>query len=134
MSKDVTTYFRLIGDALDVDQVSRVLGRAPTATWTKGELVQGSLLARRSNAWILTVKRAGDQCDVGAHINELLDIVNPLTKRIGDLMRENDFVSEIGCTLYVSDQMPAINFEPGLVAQLAALGATVDVDIVQIAD
>ena len=68
--------------------------------------------------------------DVAATVGELVQTLRPLTGQIGKLRREAAVDVVISCGVYIEDAAPSMYLANDLVEAIAALGASLDIDLI----
>ena len=116
---------RIIGDDLDPDEVTRLLGVEPTAQSRKGEANRSGYPAPHG-IWRLgaTEQVPGD---LNAQIDELLAKVTPDPSVWTDLTRK--FRCDIFCGLFMQDGNEGEQLEPRILAMLGSRGLQLGLDI-----
>jgi hypothetical protein len=97
-----------------------------------GDSIQGTLLRRPSDGWVVAVSPTTD-LDLDASLEALFKALAPAIQWISQLPIDSGLRVEIHCAIYLEDAAPIINLKHRTLAKLAELGATLDVDIIQIA-
>ena len=127
--KETDASLRIMGDDLDPDEVTRLLGALPTKGSKKGEFFYTSTGSRhrsRTGIWALQVEhqRPGN---LDKQIEQLLE---PLTD---DLAIWNDlaarFKLEIFCGLFTEEYNSRMTLAPNTVLALGSRGIVIDFDI-----
>jgi hypothetical protein len=136
--KTVGTYasLRFMGDRLDPDRVTSVLGVIPTLAYRKGEIWKRSPRHEyrgRSGLWLLSTRRELESLELVDHFRRLLDVLFPAgsRERIGPvraLMHEEELEADVTCFWYGEHGAtpPAIPDE--IRAAFARIGATIETD------
>jgi hypothetical protein len=124
VSRSVATR-RIIGDDLDPDETTRLLGAKPTAQSRKGEQNSSGYSAQRG-IWRLsaTEKVPGD---LNTQINELFAKVTPDLSVWADLIRK--FRCDIFCGLFTQNGNKGEQLEPRTLAMLRSRGLQLGLDI-----
>ena len=124
VSRTVAT-LRIIGDDLDPDEVTRLLGAEPTAQSRKGEPNRSGYPAQRG-IWRLN---ATEQVpgDLNTQIDELLAKVTPDLSVWADLTLK--FRCDIFCGLFIQDGNEGEQLEPRTLAMLGSRGLQLGLDI-----
>src|SRR5262245_54424567 len=118
----------LSGDALDPDEISKLLDCQPTKSYRKGDALPDRRNRRvaQTGVWRLGGKKTG-KVSLEKHIFELfsrlthdLEIWRKLTSQ---------YHSELFCGLFMESWNREIDFSPELMAQISARGLTLSLDI-----
>lgn len=124
--KTVVT-FRLMNFDPDPEVVSLHLNIAGANIWRKGQLRSHSKHAHESNGWEYRVESLRGET-LGVLVAKVLDAVSDGWERVVKFVPSYD--AQMSCAIYlVGDERPEIQFDPESVRQLAALKASIDVDV-----
>ena len=129
MATRISCELRLLGHNLDHHAITAALGVEPTRTWRFGDSIQGTCLRRDRDGWVLA-STGGDQLDVAATVSGLVQTLRPMEGRIGKLRREAAVDVVVSCGVYIVDAAPSMYLAGELIEALAALGASLDVDLI----
>jgi hypothetical protein len=124
--------FRIYGTRIDSEQITNLIGVAPTRTWTLGESIQKTNLRRKENAWCFSVAKVDehDNWQLAETVKRLLQTLMPKAGDIKRICEEFDLECELSCGVYIKDQPPSMNFTPDIISDIAAFNATLDIDII----
>jgi hypothetical protein len=108
------------------EEITRILGIAPTATWSRGEPMHPRAKnVHHQNGWSFS-----PPCDPATGLEEqvtaLLDLLAPHTDRFAALPSGVEI--DLSCVLYAYTERPAIGFSAQTVRRFAQLGAGIDID------
>jgi hypothetical protein len=127
---------RFMGDRLEPDKLTAILGVAPTTAYRKGEVYKrsrGHEVRGRTGLWLLSSKGFAPVTDLDNHLRYLLSILFPggCDDKLGmlrDLMREEQLKADVGCFWYGKSgaAFPVIPEE--LRAAFARLPADIETD------
>jgi hypothetical protein len=101
MTKSERTFatFRVAGDNLVPDEVTRLLGIEPTLAYKKGEHYKRGPrspdLKGRTGIWFLTTEYFVESNDLNKHLNWLLDII--ANKDLAEFVRKNSLHAVLTC-------------------------------------
>lgn len=119
------------GFSCSPDEITKLLGMAPTRTWLRGDPVPRTILRREDNRWILNAA-----CDTTVALREqvdsLLEQVSPAASRFAGLPSEARV--QIFCAVYDSDRAVDLSFSKKAVEKIAALGAEINIDYYDLTD
>jgi hypothetical protein len=128
--------FRLSGDALDPDAITRAIGLTPHATHRKGEARPcreglDDLPPWRSGLWSLHSEDALPQTDnhLEDHLIWLLDRLDPVRDTLRQLRFEQSLTADFFCGYFMHQSNSGFQFSTQTLARIAALDATLGVDI-----
>lgn len=127
-----TASFQLSGPKLDPDVVTRAVEVEPSRAWRRGDLIgPGNDRTRRQGSWSLDSKRVLSPQD--AHLDEhmrwLLDQLEPRTNQLKDAVTEQELKAEVWSAVYMEGANVDFELPPTTLARIAALGATLRLDI-----
>jgi hypothetical protein len=119
---------RVIGDALKVPEVSRLMGREPSLAYEKGDAfeVRGSVYRRKTGVWMIRVP-AREPESLDAQISELLASVSA-SPQTWQQLREQ-FNTNVFCGLFLGEGNEGLSLEPATLSALAERNLTIDFDI-----
>lgn len=133
---EIRVEFRVIGtdgrDDLDPDEITALLGIAPTKTWRIGKQRGVSVSIRhRNSAWILESGLPAS-ADVEAHTIALLGRLAPVWPAAVAIGAQH--YTEVAFVIFFSDdKRPALLFDNVAVKRIADLNAGIDVSLYYIA-
>jgi hypothetical protein len=119
----------LTGTRISPDEITRLLGVAPTRVWRLGEPIQGTALRAKHNGWCFAQQLAED-ASLADRARSLLVELLPRAKTITRICSEFDLDCELACVAYVTDHVPELNFDSEIISGLAELKAILDIDII----
>jgi hypothetical protein len=125
MSSKTIVRLKITSATHDPDYISGVLGVPCERGWRIGENRPKTTIKEKMNGWILN-SGLENTAPLEDQIKSLLKRVEPLRARmrqhlVGDL-------TELSCVIY-ADSPPALNFDVDVIANIAALGASLDIDL-----
>lgn len=126
MTPNLRVMFALTG-VVDVATVAAAIDLEPTRTWRIGESVGGTLLRRKENGWVLELKSQAS--DFEELVQALLLLLEPHAAAIAQILSRGT-EAEIACEALVHDEAPPIALGAVTLRRIAALGASLDVDII----
>ncbi|MCR9216944.1 MAG: DUF4279 domain-containing protein [bacterium] len=117
---------RICGADLDLDEISEVLGSAPSRSHRvgdpKGKHVQGSY---SSSGWFLHSRLDGSS-DLEAHIR---DILGRLSDNVADWQKVSKHSPDLFCGLFLSGLNQGVGLTPETLAMIACRGIELSLDI-----
>lgn len=127
---------RLMGDRLEPDRVSAVLGTTPTLAYRKGEIYKrsrGHDIRGRSGLWLLSTRRRFESVELDDHFAQLLEVLFPagsthLTEPLRALMREDGLEADVTCFWYGEHGAAPPVIPEATRAAFARIGATIETD------
>ena len=119
---------RFFGDALDPDEISKLLDCRPTDSYRKGDVLpdKRSCSVAQTGMWRLSGKKTGKVSlekqifQLFSRLSDNLEIWRKLTDR---------YYSDLFCGLYMESWNREMDFSPELMAQISARGLTLSLDI-----
>jgi hypothetical protein len=119
---------RFSGDALDPDEISKLLNCQPTDSYRKGDVSPDNRRrgVAQTGMWLLSGKKTGKISlekqifELFSRLSDDLEIWRKLT---------NQYHSDLFCGLFMESWNRGIDFPPELMAQISARGLTLDLDI-----
>ncbi|HEV2548113.1 MAG TPA: DUF4279 domain-containing protein [Stellaceae bacterium] len=121
---------RIIGDALVPDEITHLLGCAPTRAQRKGDIIRGKTTGRERNAltgsWLLETE-ARDPADLDGQIAGILDRVTEdpdVWARLSQAFRIDFF-----CGLFMARANEGVALSPSTLAALGSRGIELAFDI-----
>jgi hypothetical protein len=128
--------FRLGGDALDPDAITRATGLTPHTAHRKGEARPrrerlGDLPPWRSGVWSVHSEDALPQTDnhLEDHLIWLLDRLDPVRETLRQLRVEQSLTADFFCGYFMHQSNSGVGFSVQTLARIVALDATLGVDI-----
>jgi hypothetical protein len=124
---------RLVSEKLSVAEITTMVGVEPDRSTERGTLRRGSSLPRRFSAWEIE-SRLGVAGDVAEHVSS---ITERMLSHSGSLRRAAEQVdgfelSIVGRFDPTVDDSPGVNLTHDHLAFLAAVGASLDLEIVAV--
>ncbi|MGK2886969.1 MAG: DUF4279 domain-containing protein [Rhodococcus sp. (in: high G+C Gram-positive bacteria)] len=126
MKNELRVSFLICGFSIDPDQLSEKLELTPSRTWRKGDLSNARTGRTYSeNSWVLEPKNM-DAASMDEQAAELLEQLLPLK----DAIRSVDGAeSQLTVVVYAREFVPEIHLSASVLAGLASLGCSLDVDL-----
>jgi hypothetical protein len=126
--------FRLVGERLDPEAITRATGVTPDRTIRKGDpvLSGGEVVShRRLGVWWIDSARQLSPTDnhVEDHVVWLLDLLEPLADVLRRLADEQGLRADIGCGYSTSRWNSSFGFSAETLGRIAKLGASLGFDI-----
>lgn len=113
---------RIMGDGLDPDEVTRLLGAVPTSTRVKGKpwkTTSGRELIARTGSWCLDAEDS-EPADIDGQVRELLERLTSDLDIWSDLSRR--FQVELFCGWFMRGGDEGIGVSPSTMAALSQRG------------
>ena len=120
--------FRVVGEDLDPEVISRKLNIAPDSLGRKGEFVgRNKSVPARSGFWIISSKRDVESDVLEEHFWFLLKRL----ERSSDFFRSlsENYMVDFFTFLYIDESNPDISLSREAISAVAKLGASIDFDI-----
>lgn len=123
----VRASLRVFGDTLEPEEVSALLGHAPTRAHRKGDKVgPGGRSIEPTGAWILD-SRISEKAEVEDHIESILAL---LTSDHDEWARLTDrFSASVLCSVFLDQYNEGFELSPRICRSLAARGLVVAFDV-----
>lgn len=120
---------RILGDELDPDEITRLLGKRPYRAERKGEIVlssSGNSRIARIGTWSISAKPQAPE-DLNAQITEILD---GATEDINTWRRITErFKADVFCGLFMNQGNEGLELSPSVLHALGARGIRLSLDI-----
>jgi hypothetical protein len=119
---------RVVGDALDPDQVTERLRLTPTRVCRAGDIRQrprATIIEKRG--WWEVASRISTELPLAEHIDDVLSVVNESSEAIAALAEE--FEVWLSCVVY-AENVPELILSARQVSAVARLGASLDFDVI----
>ena len=137
MESRVRAYFALFGFHEDPEEISQIVGIAPSRTQRAGEpisiardhpsLFRDAAPLVKVNSWVLD-SGLDPSADVASHVRALLDHLEPVRDVLARLAERYDAVFNCIVESYGGDR-PAICFDNDIVKAVGQYNAALDVDL-----
>lgn len=127
MKYEISVSLTLTGLDLQPDEITAKLRISPTKVWHKGDLIHPKgKNCYSDNGWSLK-SQLDQSSELEAHLKSIFEQLQP----VWTILKEICFLyqTEISCVIYVSEQVPSIHFNPGILGQIHQLNASLDVDL-----
>jgi hypothetical protein len=109
------------------DDITELLGIAPTKTWRVGEKIyETGTITRKDNGWQLGPIRKSRSESVESQVTALMGTVGSAAERFSRLPPESAVV--LFCAVYMTSA-PAVGFTAEQVAFLSRIGAAIEFDL-----
>ena len=117
----------ILGFECSSDEISSTLGVAPTQVWRDGETVTPQATnVHHENGWMLRSPVDPQRASAEEAVNALLAQF-PSLKAFAALPAAADI--QLTCTIYGHDERPGLWLSKDVIARLAQIGASLDVDV-----
>jgi hypothetical protein len=127
--------FSFRGDDFLPEEITAILGIAPSQTWEKGKPRNPKNLNTKAfhpnNGWaIRTENEMGEDDNIEEHIKLILEKLKPVFPKIKEICVSNKKIDAIICCVVVTtDANPQVSFEPDVVKQISDMGASIWFDV-----
>jgi Domain of unknown function (DUF4279) len=129
--------FRMVGDELDPDAVTRLTGVVPTQSWRRGDAHVArtgvTLKPRASSAWIYYTPTVFS-VELPALLDDLLNMFEPKRDEVVALLNRAHSRAEFSLHIYMSDQTPIGTITHETLKRIVAFEADLDVDLYVVED
>ena len=127
MRSDIQVYFLIRGFPVSSEELTAELGIQPTYTWNKGDPVRFGKTTYKDNGWKIS-SGLDKSSDLETHVKVLLDRIAPFIENFVKVCEK--YPPELVCVIYsYGGDGPAIPFDRKVIRELAALNASIDIDL-----
>lgn len=121
---------RIWAKSLDPDTVTLHLGISPSEAWKAGDRFgKDGRNTRKHGRWALTSQEQIVSTDLVAHIEWILEQVEPMHDQLRELMQQPGMHADLFCFWETESINPGIEFSPAVMERAAALNLTIGIDI-----
>lgn len=130
MHSEFKMHFTLWGRGFDPGTITKLVGIQPTETYREGDQVSKTIKMRmKCDGWRVSSSLPLD-APFTDHVPALLAIVNPKQPEIVAACEQHSLHAELLAVIYCYEgDRPGMYLRREEVAQIAALGATIDLDL-----
>lgn len=124
--------FTLGGSKLDPEVVSRSVGIEPSRAWKRGDpIAPGSDRARQRSSWTLDSRDvlSPEDADLDEHLCWLLDQLEPCAEQLRTVVAGQELKAQFWSAVEMDAANVDFELTPGTLGRIAALGATLRLDI-----
>jgi hypothetical protein len=128
--------FRLIGERLDPDAVTRAIGLVPSSAHRKDEARPVRLRSPELAPWpvgLWSLESADDgetnRLSMEGHLTYLLDQLEPKAETIRRLCGEQDLRADFYCGYFMHQSNSGFEFSAATLARISALNASLGFDV-----
>jgi Domain of unknown function (DUF4279) len=126
--------FRLVGERLDPEAITRATGLTPDRAVRTGDPVvsRGRIVSRRRTGvwWIGSARELSrTENHLEDHVCWLLDLLEPVADVVRELSVEQGLTADIGCGYFTSRWNSSFGFSAETLGRVANLGASLGLDI-----
>lgn len=120
---------RLMGDNINLDRITTVLGVAPTKAWKKGDREGPGRPERQYDCWCFSTELI-ETFDSQISVNALLDMFYEKREVIRSIVEEQDIEVSLDVILvFTSQTVPSLTFEAPFVEFAHCIKGCIDVDM-----
>ena len=124
--------FRLVGEDLDPEAVSRALGLEPDVARAKGEEITagrvGPARQQRTGIWSLSTENHLTSTSLDSHLGHLLGRIEPSRSQLEALRRDDDIRADFLCYWRSATGHGGPEVSAETLGRIAALGASLGID------
>jgi hypothetical protein len=125
---ELRVLFCLLGH-FDPDSLSSGIGVSADRTWRAGDLrIPNSIVKHDSAGWCIEAPKQNGW-DLEPVVVQLLDRLKPARSEIRAVQQKFALRSQLSCIVYAADQVPSLAFGSDVIARLADLQASIDIDV-----
>lgn len=117
-------YFQIKDLNDDPAQITKILGVQPTKTYRKGDVIENTILKKKSSGWEFRVD-AEENLDLEVLINKILNIFVD-KERLKDAIRLGK--AHLNCVLYVKDNEPTLQLSSEVIKKISELDCSLWID------
>jgi phosphoribosylpyrophosphate synthetase len=130
LENDTHATLRIMGDALDPEEVTRLLAIAPTFARRKGDKYGKSdrPVTSRTGVWALESEGFVATSELEQHLEFLIGTVGPAAATVLKTLRQQGFVVDILCYWMSGTGQGGPVLSPEILSGVAHLGATLNFD------
>ena len=125
---DVTAYYVLGGDDLELPQLAGLEGIEGSEIWVKGTPTGFQTRLHRDTGWRLGSGLTG-KAELEDHLDALFARLAPHHQSLLPLTRIKGVVSQVNCVLYAHSYQAGQHFSAVHIAEATMLNASIDFDI-----
>lgn len=120
--------------SLSPEAMTVAIGGPPTKSWCKGDPVsRGATKRFAHNGWLVIYTESGATASAEAVVSKLLRSID-LARLQSLTLSHGDVEIELSIIVEISSSAPSVGLSADQVRQLAAIGASIDVDIYPMAE
>ena len=120
-------YFRVFGEDLPLEEITRQIGIEPTESWRKGDPWK-YFKAVPTSSWCLHSPLPRTLTDLQAHVEAVLELLVPRRGAVRALSER--FATSVVCVgTYDSTTSPGLYLSRDVVALMASMGLALDADL-----
>lgn len=124
--------FRLVGDGLDPDAATQVLGLEPSVARAKGQDIPagrvGPARRQRTGVWLLSTDGVVSSTSLERHLIHLLESIEPAGAALDTLRRNEDISADFFCYWVSATGHGGPEVSPATLNRIAALRASLGID------
>lgn len=119
----------LTGNGFVPEDVTALIQLAPTKTWRLGDPIQRTDLRRKDDEWVFGLRQR-ETFDMNGLLMELLCAIERHNDKIAEASKQYSLNAVISFGVYVRGETPASWFASETISRVAALGASLDIDLI----
>lgn len=128
----IKCYFEVIGDGFNPDLLTEAMGIEPTKTWRVGDTTRRSGRPYKHDGWSIRSEEVAS-LDLREVVLPVLRRLLPVAGVLSEYCDRLNLEAVLSCAVYVEDdQMPALSLDSETIRMLSALGASLDIDILDL--
>jgi hypothetical protein len=125
MNKRNYVRLKVVSNKLTAEDIAKAIDIEPDLTWKIGDLRPKTTIKEKTNGWMVQ-SNLPKEASLELHIENLLGRLQPVAPKLFQLSIEAEV--QLSCVAYDASP-PALFFEKEVIAQISALGATLDIDL-----
>jgi hypothetical protein len=130
MNEEIIVRLKVLSVTHTPDQITSITGLRCDRSWLVGDKRGKTTIVEKCNGWILNSSLTKDAPLVN-HIENVLGQAAPAAEKIRGLSEHAEV--ELSCVIYAFSP-PALNFESAIIERICSLGASLDIDLYQLAN
>jgi hypothetical protein len=129
MNPEIKAEFQIKSDYRSNEEITYILGIAPTKEIKKNELIKGSKIKMTKNLWAFSIENPIESLDICDFILPLLVSLERKKEAILELSHEDGIHCVIECPIYIHDQTPIMSLSTEVIHRIYELNTEIDFDI-----
>jgi hypothetical protein len=132
MATTVSISFILTGIGFEPNDITKELSIIPTKTWRINDDIGKpgkSANKHKYDGWKLSTGHI-QTLDVESSLNNVLEILQPVTEKLKELILRLNLGAEISCAIHIENgETPSIHFQQTTLRKITELNAEIDIDL-----
>lgn len=116
---------KIVSQDLTAEEITVFTGLKPDRTWKIGDLRPKTIIKEKQNGWLIQSLLSKEE-SLESHVENLLNRLRPFASKLLELSTKVEI--QFSCVAY-DVSPPALFFKKDIIAQISALGASLDIDL-----